>query len=110
MINQVKRIKISNKNQITIPSVFMNLLGFKDKADCYVQDGCLIVKPTVPIQEDIFAEEILADLITQGYSGENLLVEFKKIKANIPTAISSFIKESEENAVPLDFEELFGNV
>ncbi len=45
-----------------------------------------------------FAEEILTDLVKQGYSGEKLLTEFKKINRKIRPAVEKLIEEADEIA------------
>lgn len=50
--------------------------------DCIFANGMLILTPTEQ-DNSAFAEEILADLIQQDYSGEKLLTEFKKINRKI---------------------------
>lgn len=42
-----------------------------------------------------FAEEILAELINQGYTGEKLLAEFKKINRQIRPAVEKIIAEAD---------------
>ncbi len=46
-------------------------------------------------QDSVFAEEILADLIQQGYTGETLLAEFKKINRQIRPAVEQIIREAD---------------
>lgn len=50
-----------------------------------------------PIRNDnsAFAEEILEDLIKQGYSGEDLLIEFKKINRKVRPAVEKLINEAD---------------
>lgn len=43
-----------------------------------------------------FDEEILKDLISQGLSGQELLTEFKKMKAMLPKAMDKLIELTEE--------------
>ena len=72
-----KTIRISGKRQLTIPQKFFERLGFTDEAECILRGDELILKPA-PVQSGgEFAEQILADLIQQGLTGERLLQEFK---------------------------------
>lgn len=41
-----------------------------------------------------FDEDILKDLVKQGYEGQNLIKEFKKLKKNIPEAMDKLIGEA----------------
>ena len=40
-----------------------------------------------------FDEEILEDLIREGYNGEKLLNEFKRIRAEVPVALNKMFEE-----------------
>ena len=103
-------IAISKKNQITIPQAVVDKLGFKDRAEYIVSGGQFILKPARDDTGDYFSEEILADLISQGYSGEELLERFKDIKKRIPAAVQLMIDDAEKNAVEMSEEELWGDV
>lgn len=89
-----RRITISSKRQITIPSKYYKALGLSKELDCIYSDGMLILTP-VRDENFAFSEEILADLINQGYSGESLLAEFKKVNRQIRPAIEEIIKEAD---------------
>ncbi|MDP2843051.1 MAG: AbrB/MazE/SpoVT family DNA-binding domain-containing protein [Acetobacterium sp.] len=89
-----KRIHISSKRQITIPAKYYEALGLTKELDCIYSNGMLILTP-VKKDELAFSEEILADLIDQGYAGEKLLSEFKKITHQIRPAIEKMIEEAD---------------
>lgn len=89
-----RRINISSKRQITIPAKYYEELGFSKELDCIYSKGMLILTP-VKREDPAFAEEILADLISQGYSGEKLLSEFKKINRQIRPAVEKIIEEAD---------------
>lgn len=89
-----RRINISSKRQITIPAKYYNELGLIKEVDCIYSKGMLILTP-VKNEDPAFTEEILADLISQGYTGENLLSEFKKINRQIRPAIEKIIEEAD---------------
>ena len=61
-----------------------------------------------------FAEYILADLISQGYEGQNLLAKFKENLRAIRPAVQKLINEADtfaksgEGRIPMN--ELFGEV
>lgn len=93
-IIEKKRIHISSKRQITIPAKYYEALGLTKELDCIYSNGMLILTP-VKQDEISFSEEILADLIAQGYSGEKLLSEFKKISHQIRPAIEKIIEEAD---------------
>lgn len=89
-----KIINISPKRQITIPSKFFDLLGFESKAECILRGNELIIRPQREMPNEYFSEQILADLIDKGLSGQDLLAEFKKQQIKIKDAIESVLLES----------------
>ncbi len=92
-----RRINISSKRQITIPAKYFEALGLDKEIDCIFSNDMLILTP-VKREDPAFAEEILADLIQQGYSGEKLLTEFKKINRKIRPAVEKLIEEADKIA------------
>lgn len=105
-----KIISISSKRQVTIPQKYFELLGFDDEAECILQDGGLFIRP-VRIGGNEFAEQILADLIAEGYSGAELLARFKEQSRKVRPAIEHLIVEADEIAkqgTGIPMEELFG--
>ena len=56
-----------------------------------------------------FDEEILEDLIKQGYTGENLLNEFKKMRAKVPAALEKMFEDviAQSNGEYYPMEEVF---
>ena len=105
-----KRIKISSKRQITIPQQFFDSLGFADEAECSLKDGALIIRP-VRQNGGEFAEQILADLLAQGYQGDELLAKFKETQSKVRPAVERMIQEADAFAMKKDggvsLEELF---
>lgn len=108
-----RRIHVSSKRQITIPAKYYEALGSVKEMECIYSNDMLILKP-VQYNETGFSEEILADLIAQGYSGKKLLTEFKRINRQIRPAVEALIKEADElakqaNEVQMDLtDEIFG--
>jgi len=90
-----KILNISSKRQITIPQAFYNALGFGNEAECILKDDMLIVRPAKTIASGEFAEQILAELVEEGFTGENLLAEFKRRQAMIKPAVSRMIDEAD---------------
>ncbi|ACV64732.1 hypothetical protein Dtox_4055 [Desulfofarcimen acetoxidans DSM 771] len=89
-----RRIHISSKRQITIPSKYFEALGLSDEVDCIYANNMLILIP-VKKENPAFAEEILSDLIEQGYSGQKLLIEFKRITRQVRPAVEKLIEEAD---------------
>ena len=98
MINNVtdrKVVSISSKRQITIPQKCYTMLGFSDTAECVVRGNELVIRPAKVTSGGEFAEQILADLIAQGLSGDELLRQFKIMQSKIRPAVEAMIAESE---------------
>ena len=107
-----KRIRVSSKRQITIPIKFHALLGMSDEVDCHVRNGALIITPIRPEPTGEFAEEILADLVAQGLSGNQLLDKFSEMNRKVRPAVQALIAEADKAAAmsgkPGQFAEIFG--
>ena len=106
-----KRISVSQKRQITIPIDFFNSIGINKEVDCYVQNNAIVIRP---VRDGIgeFDEQILADLISQGFSGQDLLAKFKDARTQIRPAVESLLDEarlaSDGKAPFSTYEEVFG--
>ncbi|MHB8277168.1 MAG: AbrB/MazE/SpoVT family DNA-binding domain-containing protein [Candidatus Humimicrobiaceae bacterium] len=105
-----KRISVSRKRQITIPIDFFNSVGIDKEVDCYVQNNAIVIRP---VREGCgeFDEQILADLILQGLSGQDLLAKFKDRRKQIRPAVESLLDEvclaSDGKAPFSTYEEVF---
>ena len=108
----MKKVSISSKRQITIPQRFYSMLGFDTEAECLVRGNELIIRPVKVSAGGEFAEEILADLIAQGYSGEELLNQFRSAQKKIRPAVEQIIEEAERAAASkteyASYEDVFG--
>ena len=76
-----KIVSISSKRQITIPQKFFHALRFDSEAECILKNGELVLRPSRPAPAEDFSEEILAELVAQGVSGEKLLAAFREKRA-----------------------------
>lgn len=107
-----RRIRISSTRQITIPAKYFNALGPSKEVDCIYANDMLILTPVRA--ESAFAEEILSDLIEQGYTGEELLAEFKRVNRKVRPAVEKLIEEADAfaKAASLDYvdptDDIFG--
>lgn len=90
----IKKITISAKRQITIPQKFFSMLGFDTEAECLVRGNELVIRPAKTSTGGEFAEQILADLIQQGYSGDELLTRFKNAQSQVRPAVESMMDEA----------------
>ena len=92
-----KIINVTGKRQVTIPLKFYEKLNFGKEVECFLTDNAIVLRP-LTTSDDSFAMEILRDLVSQGYSGEELLAEFAKQRANIKKAVGMLIDEADEIA------------
>lgn len=90
-----KFVSISAKRQITIPQKFYTQLGFDTDAECMVRGNELVIRPVRKHAGGDFSEQILADLLAKGYSGDALLKEFKRLQKEIRPAVQSVLSEAE---------------
>lgn len=95
---EMKKVSISAKRQITIPQKFFTMLGFDTEAECMVRGNELVIRPTKTNSGGEFAEQILADLIAQGYSGDDLLARFKSAQKEVRPAVEEMLAEAEQVA------------
>jgi len=106
-----KRISVSQKRQITIPVEFFNSLGIEKEVDCFLQNNTIVIRP-VRESSGEFDEEILADLISQGLSGQELLAKFKETRRQIRPAVERLLDEArlaaDGNAQFSTYEDVFG--
>ena len=107
-----KVLSISSKRQITIPQKFYQSLGFGDEAECMIRGDELVIRPIKTYSGGEFAEQILAELVKEGLSGEELLTEFKKRQAQMRPAAEAMLTKAEEiaegKADYTTYEDIFG--
>ena len=90
-----KLISISTKRQLTIPQRYYTSLGFDNEAECILQDGGLLIRPVRDTGGGEFSEQILSDLIAQGYEGQALLEKFREHSQAIRPAVRKMLKEAD---------------
>ncbi len=112
-----KRAKVSSKRQVTIPQRFFEEAGIKDEVEFGIRGNNIIIRPVRENAGDAhFADLILADLIAEGYGGEELLAKFRERQAEIRNAAKHLIAEAQQAARHLkgtgddQMNELFGDV
>ncbi len=93
-----KIISISGKRQITIPQKYFDALGFSNEAECILHNNAVTIRPIRESQGSEFSEQILADLIAQGFSGQELLMKFREISNRITPAMKKLIDEADSIA------------
>ena len=92
-----KIISVTGKRQVTIPLRFYERLRFGKEVECFLTDDAIVIRP-LSNQDDGFTMEILRDLISQGYNGDELLTKFAQQRHNINKAIGLLIDEADEIA------------
>lgn len=92
-----KRISVSQKRQITLPIEFFSSLEIGSEVECYMQNNAIVIRP-VRDESGEFDEQILADLIAQGFSGTELLEKFKEMRRQIRPAVERLIAEAADAA------------
>ena len=90
-----KTIRISSKRQVTIPQRYFDRLGFGEEAECILRGDELVIRPVKVQGGGESSEQILADLIAQGYSGEQLLERFKTEQKKARPAVERMIDEAD---------------
>lgn len=107
-----KTIRISEKRQLTIPQKFFEALGFSTEAECILRGNEIVLRPVREQGGGEFAEQILADLIDQGFSGDQLLTEFKKMQRKVRPAVEAMLTQAEQAArgesESSSYEDVFG--
>jgi len=107
-----KRISVSQKRQITIPIEFYNSVGIDKEVECYIQNNAIVIRP-VRESGGEFDEQILADLITQGLSGQELLDKFKETRRQVRPAVERLLDEArlaaKGQASNDSYEDVFGS-
>jgi bifunctional DNA-binding transcriptional regulator/antitoxin component of YhaV-PrlF toxin-antitoxin module len=107
-----KRISVSQKRQITIPIEFYNSVGIDKEVECYVENNAIVIRP-VRESSGEFDEQLLADLIAQGLSGQELLDKFKETRRQIRPAVERLLDEARlaaKGQAPGDsYEDVFGS-
>ena len=107
-----KTIRISEKRQLTIPQKFFEALGFSTEAECILRGNEIVLRPVKEQGGGEFAEQILADLIAQGFSGDQLLTEFKKMQRKVRPAVEVMLTQAEQAArgesESSSYEDVFG--
>lgn len=92
-----KVIRVSSKKQITIPHSFYEKLGLGREAECILKDDEIIIRRLDKGNDD-YSDLILQDLVKQGYTGEKLISEFRKMRSGIRKAAQNMIEDAVSQA------------
>lgn len=86
-----KTISITGKRQVTIPQKFFEALDFGKEAECVLQNNAIVIRPIRNNAGGEFAELILAELIAENYTGNELLAKFKERQKAVRPAIEKLL-------------------
>ncbi|NLA96184.1 MAG: AbrB/MazE/SpoVT family DNA-binding domain-containing protein [Clostridiaceae bacterium] len=107
-----KIINVSSKRQITIPLKFYEHLDLGNEVECLLEDGRIIIQPLHRGPNE-FSVEILKELVSHGYSGDELIKQFETQNENIKKAIANMLEEADAITAgrkpSASFDELFGS-
>ncbi len=92
-----KRIPVSQKRQITIPIEFCDSVGIDREVECYVWNNAIVIRPIREGGGEL-DEQILADLISEGLSGQELLERFKETRRQVRPAVERLLNKARSAA------------
>lgn len=70
-----KRVKISTQLQVRIPAELYNRYGFGNEAECVATPTGVEFRPLKSAAEQ--STDLLQQLVAEGYSGDDLIEEFR---------------------------------
>lgn len=83
----IRRVKVSKQRQINIPKDFYEALNISDEVLVEFTGKEIVIRPAEYETVD-FSADILKDLVSEGYSGDELVHRFIQIKEEIPHALN----------------------
>ncbi len=112
-IPEQKRVTITSQRRITIPEKFFREPGCPRKAICAMKEGMLIIQPEPDVSDGgECAAQILSELISEGFSGQDLLDEFRRRQAKVRPAIEALLEAARAAAAGSGayetYEDIFG--
>jgi bifunctional DNA-binding transcriptional regulator/antitoxin component of YhaV-PrlF toxin-antitoxin module len=90
-------IRVSRKRQITIPLKFYEALNLGDQVVCSLEGGAVVIRP-LRRTDDEFSVEILKDLVSKGFSGDELVSEFEAQSCKVKKAVHWLLEEADRIA------------
>lgn len=85
-----KTIKVSTQRHLVIPKEYYEALNIGEEVTIELHEGQLVIKPVIKVSEN-FAENLLEELITAGFSGEELVAKFKEVKQMVLNGEKPFL-------------------
>lgn len=103
MDHQKKRVAVSSKRQISIPKEFYDDLNIKNEIIMEKINDNLVIKPADYDNYEDFTEEILRDLIAEGYPKDELVDKLKERKQKMQPALDRLIADTDnEESMTID--------
>ena len=104
-------IRVSRKRQITIPLKFYEALSLGDQVECSLKGGAIVIRP-LRGTDDEFSVEVLKDLVSKGFSGDELVREFESQRYRVKKAVNRLLEEADRIADGVQpasrFDDIFG--
>lgn len=93
--------KITSKRQLTIPKDFYDRLNLGENVEIILDKDAITIKKLKRTEEnfDDYSDLILKDLISEGYTGDDLLREFRLRKQFLPIAAQNMLQEIQEQVI-----------
>jgi len=70
-----------------------NHLNLGSEVECTLEDDAIVIRP-LHREASEFSVEILKDLVSQGYSGDELVKQFEIQSKNIKKVVSNMLEEA----------------
>ncbi|NLL47850.1 MAG: AbrB/MazE/SpoVT family DNA-binding domain-containing protein [Firmicutes bacterium] len=112
-LKKSKIIRVSKKRQITIPLEYFEDLDLGAEVECSLENGSIVIRPLLRHVSDEFSVDILKELVAKGFSGDELIRQFKIEQANFRGAVRRMTEDVDqiaEGSIPsATFEDIFGS-
>jgi bifunctional DNA-binding transcriptional regulator/antitoxin component of YhaV-PrlF toxin-antitoxin module len=112
-VREYREITVTSKRQITIPKSFFDRLAIEETLVAYLLDDGIFLKPARK-DDSVYAEdveEIIRDVVREGYSGEELVAELARrlneYNKFIERRIQEFERDLKSDSVSEDTEDEF---
>ena len=112
-LKKSKIIRVSKKRQITIPLEYFEDLDLGAEVECSLENASIVIRPLLRHVSDEFSVDILKELVAKGFSGDELIRQFKIEQANFRGAVRRMTEDVDqiaEGSIPsATFEDIFGS-
>lgn len=108
MDHQMKRVSVSSKRQISIPKEFYDDLHIKDEIIMEKVHNNLVIRPAGYDNHEDFTEDILRDLIAEGYPKEELVAKLRERKQQMQPALERLMADT-YNQESMSIHDLFAD-